>query len=854
MKSNSLSNLTFVVLFVGVSLISYSTPSGTLKIIASGTSSTPPYNNWLCGIGVPTQTYTITAADLSTLMSQNAYKLSLNYDTIVISGSVVLDFSSFASDVFLALRTNDYEKGVISFDSNASLQLIAGSNKKSVISLSAGQMLNCLQVKADTIKIMDVNQGYQRIEMNGFKNWIQADIDSLISRASHIGYDIAEKASGGYKVNDFTYNTLFEADSGVFSMTAQQNFLNGAGIGFKNMDRDGTLAGIPLGAFPSDTFYVNLINADGLRFKVNVNGSAEKLSIAISNCATMVFEYYVYDIPFTAVDKDGYMTVPLALFQKEFWSGNWDLTKPIVFIIEIMNITNGTKVSFSDIHAYKLQDKANGFVQLGNIVADGFLEILSTGNVRQEKGTSLFAKNKTRIHANGSIILFNNDNSFCDDVILKANYMYVEMDSNTIIKDSIHFYFNELPNYTISDVVINETSKGALNSYLLPVKTQAKHSVEVVFTSPIISFTITGDKDLCLNEGGILTANGNVDAYNWMYDGELISQMYEIVLPDTFPVGTYRYFLTAERTYNSLHYTLTNSILINVHAPISQHEITSICQNELPYAWRDTIFDTGTITGNYVFNRSTVYGCDSIVDLTLTVYDSYEVIEELQLCETDLPYTWRDTVFETGSHSDTIAFYRTTERGCDSVVSLALTIIPSLPEAIGPMLGDTLIDAGGEYTYSITAVEGVAFYHWVLQDTFPGQNKYITIDTLTIDTFFIIKFPFFDFVISVKAINDCDSSEATTLFVRSVVSVKEANADLLLKIFPNPTDNALQVKSNNIQMNEVLLYDIMGKELKHFIVNATHATFDVSDLQTGMYFLHVKTEKGIITRKIQIIR
>lgn len=854
MKSKSLFYLPFIVLFAGVSLSSYSTPSGTLKILASGTSSTPPYNNWICGIGVPSETYSITAADLSTLMSQNAYKLSLNYDTIVISGSVVLDFSSSASDVYLALRTNNYEQGVITFDSNASLQLIAASNKKSVISLSAGQMLNFLQVKADTIKIMDVNQGYQRIEMNGFKNWIQADIDSLISRASHKGYDIAEKASGGYKVNDFTYNTLFEADSGVFSMTAQQNFLNGAGIGFKNMDRDGTLAGIPLGAFPSDTFYVDLSNADGLRFKVNVNGNAEKLSIAISNCATMVFEYYLYDIPFTAVDKDGYMTVPLALFQKEFWSGNWDLTKPIVFIIEIMNITNGTKVSFSDIHAYKLQDKTNGFVQLGNMVADGFLEILSTGNVHQEKGTSLLAKNKTRIQANGSIILFNDDNTFYDDVFLKANYMYVEMDSNTIMKDSIHFYFNGLPNYTISDVVVNDISKGALNTYSLPVKTQATHRVEVMFTSQIISFTITGDRDVCLQEGGILTANGNVDGYTWLYDGEIISHMYEIMLPDTFPLGTYRYFLTAERTYNNLHYTLTKSVLIRVHAPISQHEIATICQNELPYTWRDTIFDTGTITGNYVFNRSTVYGCDSIVDLTLTVYDSYDVIEELQLCETDLPYTWRDTVFQVGTISDSISFYRTTASGCDSLTILVLKIIPTLPDDIGDIVGDTVIDSGGDYTYVISQVEGADFYHWIVNEKDGNHKQYIHIDTLTSDTFLIINNPVPDFIVKVKAVNDCDSSDASVLYVDVVLSVKEVDDNACIFIFPNPTDNVLQIKSDNFQVNEVLLYDIMGKELKHFIVNATHATFDVSDLQAGMYFLVITTEKGMITKKVQIIR
>ncbi|WP_251621960.1 FISUMP domain-containing protein [Odoribacter lunatus] len=46
----------------------------------------------------------------------------------------------------------------------------------------------------------------------------------------------------------------------------------------------------------------------------------------------------------------------------------------------------------------------------------------------------------------------------------------------------------------------------------------------------------------------------------------------------------------------------------------------TVCAKDLPYEWGDTIFDVGTVSGDYRFQRiSTVTGCDSIVNLHLTV-------------------------------------------------------------------------------------------------------------------------------------------------------------------------------------------------------------------------------------------
>lgn len=106
-------------------------------------------------------------------------------------------------------------------------------------------------------------------------------------------------------------------------------------------------------------------------------------------------------------------------------------------------------------------------------------------------------------------------------------------------------------------------------------------------------------------------------------------------------------------------------------------ESLTICANELPYTWRDITLNKGTTSGKYVYQRQTIHGCDSVVTLNLTVHPSYAINEELIVCENELPYTWRDTIFGKGTVSKNLTFYRRSVYGCDSITNLSLTVYPS---------------------------------------------------------------------------------------------------------------------------------------------------------------------------------
>ena len=93
------------------------------------------------------------------------------------------------------------------------------------------------------------------------------------------------------------------------------------------------------------------------------------------------------------------------------------------------------------------------------------------------------------------------------------------------------------------------------------------------------------------------------------------------------------------------------------------------------YTWDGTTYNS---SGSYTTSYTNEYGCASIVTLLLTIHPSLEIEDYLTLCENQLPYTYGDTVFAPGTPpSATFVLHRFTSAGCDSIVTLHLTVNPT---------------------------------------------------------------------------------------------------------------------------------------------------------------------------------
>ena len=99
------------------------------------------------------------------------------------------------------------------------------------------------------------------------------------------------------------------------------------------------------------------------------------------------------------------------------------------------------------------------------------------------------------------------------------------------------------------------------------------------------------------------------------------------------------------------------------------YDSATICQGE-SFVWNDSAY---TEAGQHFKALHTVYGCDSFCYLDLTVNPAYHFDEDVTIAETQLPYVWhRYELNESVNLDDTLQ----TVNGCDSIISLHLTVMP----------------------------------------------------------------------------------------------------------------------------------------------------------------------------------
>jgi len=80
------------------------------------------------------------------------------------------------------------------------------------------------------------------------------------------------------------------------------------------------------------------------------------------------------------------------------------------------------------------------------------------------------------------------------------------------------------------------------------------------------------------------------------------------------------------------------------------------------------------------------------------------------------------------------------------------------------------------------------------------------------------------------------------------LGIEDVSIDDLVSIYPNPVTNEFKVSH---QTNQVYIYDISGRLVKLFKGNfVQNKTFNISDLNSGVYLLKLQSEFGFATKKL----
>lgn len=146
--------------------------------------------------------------------------------------------------------------------------------------------------------------------------------------------------------------------------------------------------------------------------------------------------------------------------------------------------------------------------------------------------------------------------------------------------------------------------------------------------------------------------------------------------------------------------TLTNSancdsvvtLNLTIHNSNSGSENITACDS---YTWlsNNQIYSS---SGTYFDTLQNIFGCDSVVTLNLTVNQSTTSADTaLSVSQ----YVWPlngNTLITTGQYFDTLV----NAKGCDSIITLELTIVP--PLIVNATLSDSVICDGGVVTVGVT--------------------------------------------------------------------------------------------------------------------------------------------------------
>jgi gliding motility-associated-like protein len=97
----------------------------------------------------------------------------------------------------------------------------------------------------------------------------------------------------------------------------------------------------------------------------------------------------------------------------------------------------------------------------------------------------------------------------------------------------------------------------------------------------------------------------------------------------------------------------------------------TVCTNALPYIWNGNPYNAA---GTYVDTLTSQAGCDSIATLVLAVNPVLTSSDSVSVCANTLPYVWNSNSYNApGTYTDTLS----TQAGCDSIVTLKLSVIAS---------------------------------------------------------------------------------------------------------------------------------------------------------------------------------
>ena len=182
-------------------------------------------------------------------------------------------------------------------------------------------------------------------------------------------------------------------------------------------------------------------------------------------------------------------------------------------------------------------------------------------------------------------------------------------------------------------------------------------------------FTVAGTKLMYLVAASgadsivAMTLTVNALSYTTLYATVVENELpYQYLDSSYFASGEYTYILT-----NALGCDSVVTLDLTVYGNVANEVDSVICESELPLIWNDSVF---TASASQVAVLTAASGADSVLTMNVTVIPTTYYTDTLTACDS---LTWIDGITYYESNNSAIHVL-TNAAGCDSVVTLCLTV------------------------------------------------------------------------------------------------------------------------------------------------------------------------------------
>ncbi len=253
-------------------------------------------------------------------------------------------------------------------------------------------------------------------------------------------------------------------------------------------------------------------------------------------------------------------------------------------------------------------------------------------------------------------------------------------------------------------------------------------------------------------------------------------------------------------------------------------DVISACES---YTWIDgNTYTSSNNTATQLLTSSN--GCDSTVLLDLTILNPSSTVDNITACEA---YTWVDGNTYTASNN-TATYTSTNQNGCDSVVTLNLTI---------NQVSDLTVSLDG-ITLAANNTLATSF-QWLDCNNNYGPVSGATNSTLTA--------PYSgDFAVEITENGCVDTSDCVTVLN---VGTHDLSGFSSFEAFvvPNPNKSSFQMK--HVEGDELRIFDLSSRLVSQFTQIVENQVFS-PELEAGVYIVvELKNAKSVRQQKMIVL-